>query len=76
MIMSHLIQQKNIKPERIEMVRKSPKLLWELLAARVNQWCSAATIHRCMTTRSGYNMYYERVIHLMSKEQKIEKYVL
>ena len=74
--MSHLIQQQNIKPEHIEMVWKSPKVSWELLAASVNQWCSAATIHRCMTTRSGYNMYYERVIHLMSKEQKIEKYVL
>ena len=23
-----------------------------------------------MTTRSGYNMYYERVMHFLSKEQK------
>ena len=67
---SHLIQKQNIKHELIEMVRKNPKVSWESLTAGVDQWCSAATICRRMTTRAGYKLYDERVITLLSKEQK------
>ena len=67
---SHLIQQKTIKHKLIEMVQKNSKVSWDFLVAGVEHWCSAATICRWMTTRAGYKLYDEIVIHLLSKEQK------
>jgi len=56
----HLERQPRIKHDILNAMRKNPRCSWEGIAEEIDNWCSAATIRRYVTSRGGYQLYSER----------------
>ena len=69
----HVKIQPKIKGQLMDALRKNNSISYGGLAGSINQWCSAATIRRWVISREGYNLFTERVIPLLSKEQKMKQ---
>jgi len=67
---AHLLRQPAIKESIIDAIRKNPKISWSGIEAEIDFWCSASTIRKWVTSRKGYSLYAERIIPLLSPEQK------
>jgi hypothetical protein len=66
----HFLKQNSIKNDIIAAIRKNPRRAWVGIKTDINNWCSAATIRRWVSSRAGYKLYVERVIPLLSGTQK------
>lgn len=68
--------QPTIRGAIIAAMRRDPKISWESIEAddAVNYWCSADTIRRWVESREGYCLYAERIIPLLSEEQKAKHF--
>ena len=53
-------------------LNKNPSISYHGIANSINNWCSPVTIQRWITSREGFKIYAERVIPLLSKEQKMK----
>jgi len=51
-------------------LRKNNSICYEKLAAKIDYWCSAGTIRKWVQSRGGYKIYMERVIPLLSEQQR------
>jgi len=49
---------------------KNKSISYKSLSGALNFWCSADTIRRWVTSREGFSLYTERVIPLLTQEQK------
>ena len=66
----HLLQHDHIAGRIADSLHRNPKRSWLGIEHDINYWCSASTIRRFLTTRVGYRLYAERIIPLLSAEQK------
>ena len=64
-----IAQQPSIAGRIVDALIKDPTLSWEQLATETNNWCSAATIRRFVTSHPSYCTYAERLLPLLSPEQ-------
>ena len=64
--------QPTIRGAIVDAMRRDPKMSWESIEAddAINHWCSADTIRRWVESREGYCLYAERIIPLLSDEQR------
>ena len=69
----HMKLQPLIKGRLINALQKNNSISYGGLAGSISEWCSAATIRRWVISREGYNLFTERVIPLLSKEQQTKQ---
>ena len=67
---AHLERHRRIPDIIRGLVRKNPSITYHGIANALGHWCSASTIQRWVTSREGYKLYTERVIPLLTKEQR------
>ena len=66
----HLAQQPFIKDRIIDLLQTNNNASYVQLESSINNWCSAETIRRWVTSRPGYKLYRERIVPLLSHEQQ------
>ena len=66
----HIRKQPIIKEALLQALRNNNSISYTKLEAKIDHWCSAGTIRRWVQSREGFNLYTERVIPLLSAEQK------
>ena len=66
----HLRKQPIIKEALLDALRNNNSISYTRLEAKIDHWCSAGTIRRWVQSREGFRLYMERVIPLLSAEQK------
>ena len=72
----HMVaRQQHIKTQLLDQMKKDNSLSYEGLANGIERWCSPGAIRRWVMSREGYAMYSERVIPLLSKEQRQKHYI-
>jgi hypothetical protein len=49
----HLLKQNSIKNDIIATIWKNPRRAWVGIKRDINNWCSAATIRRWLSSRAG-----------------------
>jgi hypothetical protein len=66
----HDAKQPLVKYMIIDAIKKNAKVSWQNLETIIGSWCSAETIRRWMCSFAGYKTYCERIIPLLSPDQK------
>jgi len=70
-----IARQPYIKDFIVRALRDNPTLSWGQLAYQIDDWCSAATIQRYVTShkeKGAYCTYTERLLPLLSEKQRKE----
>jgi hypothetical protein len=66
----HDAQQPFIKDRMIKLLRGNPSKGFRQVACDINDWCSYVSIHRWMKSHDTYCQYVERILPLLSQQQK------
>jgi len=66
----HLSIQPYVKDVIIDALVRNPRESWRALEREVNYWCSYSAIRRWVMSREGLDYYTERIIPLLSPQQK------
>ena len=67
---AHVSRQPRIASIIKSLVRKNSAIIYHGIANGIQNWVSAPTIQRWITSREGYRLYSEKVIPLLSPTQK------
>ena len=67
---SMIAKQPNIAGQLVDALLNDPTLSWNQLAEIIDDWCSASTIQRFITSHPSYNTYSERLLPKLSNAQR------
>lgn len=67
---AHDVRQPLIKDILIQKLQECPTRTFKELAEDINHWCSANTIHQWLSSIPTYGSYRERIIPLLTQQQK------
>ena len=70
----HNAKRPAIETALADALQKNNSASYASLEAKIDYWCSAGTIRRWVTSRDGYRVYKERIIPLLSDEQKTKRF--
>ena len=71
----HMAQQLFIRDRILDLFRENLALSYEQCAESIGNWSCASTIQKWLSAQYKYNIYVERILPLLSKQQ-LKKHVI
>ncbi|KAI2498747.1 hypothetical protein MHU86_15758 [Fragilaria crotonensis] len=66
---NHDERQPYIRDQIIQAIQRSPTKSFDKIAADIDHWCSASTIHKWLSSHDSYSVYVERILPLLTRIQ-------